>query len=346
MYSYTKKFPYLFIIVIALMGCKHGNNKSTSAFYYWKSAFDLSGQEEDYLHSLGVHKLYLHFFDVSWNEQLTKALPVARMKFETVPDNKFQFVPVVFILNKALDQTPDDSITSLARHILNEIDHIASDNDISYKELQFDCDWTDGTRDKYFKLLSFFHDGLKKAGKILSATIRLHQVKYADKTGVPPVDRGMLMFYNMGKVNSVPGYNSIYNDKNANLYASYISSYALPLDVALPVFSWAVCARRGRVSSIIEKVSDSDFADTSMFSSSGNGIFVSNRSFFFRGKYFMKNDTVKIEQVSPGLCKEAATNVSRYLKNENRTISLFDYDPQYLTNYDKKDILEIFNSAN
>ena len=60
----------------------------------------------------------------------------------------------------------------------------------------------------------------------------------------------------------------------------------------------------------------------------------------------MKNDTVKIEQVSPGLCEEAAKNVSRYLKNENRTISLFDYDPQYLTNYDKKDILEIFNSAN
>ena len=31
----------------------------------------------------------------------------------------------------------------------------------------------------------------------MSATIRLHQVKYRADTGVPPVDRGMLMAYNL-----------------------------------------------------------------------------------------------------------------------------------------------------
>ena len=342
-----RKYPFVIIVLLLLaaMGCRHGGNKTSHAFYYWRSTFVLSDKEISYLEDAGVHKLYLHFFDASWNELYGKVLPVDEVRFETGPIDKFQYVPVVYITNKALEETPADSITNLARRMFDEVEHIATSHSMEYKELQFDCDWTDATREKYFSMLTFLHNGFKKAGKTLSATIRLHQIKYADKTGIPPVDRGMLMFYNMGTINSVPGYNSIYNDKDADKYASYISSYSLPLDLALPVFSWAVCVRTGRVNSIVEKVTDKDFADTAMFISAGKNIFVSNRSFFFRGKYFMKNDTVKIELVSPELCKDAAANAGRYLKNENRTISLFDFDSLYLTTYEKKDILEIFDSS-
>ncbi|HXP50036.1 MAG TPA: hypothetical protein VN922_08785, partial [Bacteroidia bacterium] len=204
------------------------------------------------------------------------------------------------------------------------------------------CDWTDVSRAKYFKLLTFFHDTLTKQSKTLSATIRLHQVKYADKTGVPPVDRGMLMFYNMGKINGTPGYNSIYNSKDADKYVTYVSNYTLPLDVALPVFSWALLIRGGEAHDVLEKAVDKDFADTSQFLSAGNNIFVSRGSFLFRGKYFQKSDTVKMEEVTPAICEEAANNVNSYLKDEKRTISLFEYDSLYLSTYDKKDIQQIY----
>src|SRR5665213_722628 len=187
------------LILLIIISCKHASHKPDRAFYYWRSNFNLLGRDVSYLKNVGVDKLYLHFFDVTWNEQQSKPLPVDEIKFGTEPGSKFNYVPVVFISNKVLEESYFDSIPVLATHIYDEVEHIATENKITYQELQFDCDWTDATRTKYFKLLNFLHGKLTAEGKILSATIRLHQVKYADRTGVPPVDRGMLMFYNMGR---------------------------------------------------------------------------------------------------------------------------------------------------
>jgi hypothetical protein len=342
MYHSQGKYFIITIILLFLVSCKHSGDKTTLAFYYWKSNFNIDKTDISYLKDAGVQKLYLHFFDVSWNETYNRALPVAEMKFEAEPTDKFQYVPVVYITTKSLNNTDGDSINKLAEHIYDEVEHITTTNKITYKELQFDCDWTDATHSKYFALLSFFRNKFKSTGQLVSATIRLHQIKYADKTGVPPIDRGMLMFYNMGTINSIPGYNSIYNDKDADKYVSYISAYTLPLDVALPVYSWAIWERNGRVQDIIEKALNKDFADTAMFRSAGNNIFVSRGPLFFRGKYFMKNDTVKTEEVTPDICEDAATNVAQYLKNEPRTVSLFEYDTLYLSTYNKKDLEKIY----
>jgi hypothetical protein len=333
---------FIVFVLLFLFSCTHFKHKPDRAFYYWRSSYNLASKDINYLKDVGVTKLYLHFFDVSWNAELNKPLPVDEIKFATERNSKFEYVPVVFIPNKTLEQLSADSIVVLAKHIYNEVDHLSIENKVEYKELQFDCDWTDASRAKYFKLLTFFHDSLTKLSKTLSATIRLHQVKYADKTGVPPVDRGMLMFYNMGKINSTPGYNSIYNSKDADKYVSYVSNYALPLDVALPVFSWALLIRGGEAKDVLEKAVDKDFADTAQFLSAGNNIFVSRGSFLFRGKYFQKSDTVKMEEVTPAICEEAANNVNCYLKDQKRTISLFEYDSLYLSTYDKKDIEKIY----
>ena len=345
-----KKHFYVLIFGLALLcmaSCKrHFTNKPQRAFYYWRSEFTLSDKDVSYMENLGVSKLYLHFFDVSWNEDFGKVLPVDEMKFDSVAHNKFEYIPVVYITNKALEKTQADSINSLGKHILDEVEHIASVHNVKFKELQFDCDWTDDTQKKYFALLTFFHQDLKQKDMLLSATIRLHQVKYKEKTGVPPIDRGMLMFYNMGKINAEAGYNSIYNQRDADKYASYVKSYTLPLDVALPIFGWAVCIRNGKVTSILEKSNDKNFADTAMFSHGGNSIFVARKSFFFHGKYFMKNDTVKLEQVTPDICKDAADNVSGYLKDEPRTVTLFDYDSLYFSTYEKKDLEQVLSLTN
>jgi hypothetical protein len=50
-------------------------------------------------------------------------------------------------------------------------------------------------KDNYLKFIAVFK---KLSKKKLSATIRLHQVKYFKKTKIPNVDSGVLMYYNMG----------------------------------------------------------------------------------------------------------------------------------------------------
>jgi len=54
---------------------------------------------------------------------------------------------------------------------------------------------------------------------------------------VPPVDKGLLMFYNMGKISpDLNARNSIYNRADAEAYLESLPNYRLSLDVALPVF--------------------------------------------------------------------------------------------------------------
>lgn len=336
-----RKIYVLAVLLITLFGCKtrHSDNINR-AFYYWKSEFALEANGRNYLKELGVNKLYLHFFDVGWNNETNRVIPEAKAMFEDKFPDALQCVPVIFVANKALEKTSADSINVLSQRIMKTVKLIASENGVNYKELQVDCDWTESTREKYFNLLSQLHSELSVSGVILSATIRLHQIKYAEKTGIPPVDRGMLMFYNMGKINGLSGYNSIYNKADAVRYTAYIKEYKLPLDVALPIFSWAVHLSNGPVE-IIEKVNKID--DSTEFKPCGNNIFVSRNSFFWHGSYLVKGDTVKIERVTPSLCMDAANDLIPYLKDESRTVTLFAYDSAYIENNEKKDLEKIYS---
>jgi hypothetical protein len=68
----------------------------------------------------------------------------------------------------------------------------------------------------------------------------------------------MLMFYNFGRIQADNPKSSIFNSDDASRYSSFISSYPLKLDVVLPVFSWSVQSREGRVLGLLEKIGSND----------------------------------------------------------------------------------------
>ena len=91
-----------------------------------------------------------------------------------------KFIPVIYIDNRVLKNYPYQRLIKIIKRYTYK-----------YKTIQFDCDWTNSTKKKYFLLLKSFLD------KDITATIRLHQIKYFKQTGIPPIKRGILMFYNM-----------------------------------------------------------------------------------------------------------------------------------------------------
>jgi hypothetical protein len=117
------------------------------------------------------------------------------------------------------------------------------------------------------------------------------------------------------------------------------------LDLALPVYSWAIVVRNSKVYDLIQNTNKRNFTDTAFFTSCGNDIFVSRASFFLHGRYFMKNDTLKIERVSPALCEEAARDAASHLAPLTRTVSLFEYDTVYTSSYEKSDFEKIYSAA-
>lgn len=337
-----KHYLEFILLVSSLLLVSCNRPSPTRSVYYWKTVFKLSKQEYNYLQNLHVRKLYLRLFDVDWDETTQQPVPSGTLHFKDSIPAEMLVVPVVYLTNKTLLNTSEKSINQLAGHVFEKIKAIVLMHHIEYQEIQFDCDWTGKTRDRYFAFLKAVSQKLDK-NQFLSATIRLHQVKYSSITGVPPVKRGMLMFYNMGYISAKANYNSIYNREDAARYTQSVKNYALPLDVALPAFSWGIHLRDGKIQELLNNFSTSMLPD-SLFEHAENNFYRARKSFFFHGFYFMENDQIKMEETSPALTLDAARQLSKELKNEERSVSIYHCDSLIFTRYEQKDLSKIYRS--
>ena len=199
-----------------------------------------------------VDTLYLRFFDVEWETPSNSPKPVAPIIFSDEIPQQIKIIPVVYLKNEVFKNLSEVLSENLAENVWMKISIIAKTQHINISQIQMDCDWSPSTRQKYFKFLQALNNKLKNTHIKVSATIRLHQVKYREITGVPPVNRGMLMFYNFGRLQARGELNSIFNEQEASRYTSYISEYPLPLDVVLPIFSWAIHSHHEKITGLLE----------------------------------------------------------------------------------------------
>ena len=330
------------VLTLSLAGCRHPERTIDASFYYWRPEFALTAGERGLLDSLRCTKLYVKFFDVDRDKVSGRPHPVAQIHFIDSSYRDREIVPVVYITTAAIASVRGSSAEALADSIGQLVNSICQNHAIKYHELQIDCDWAAGSRDRYFRLLAQIRHSLP-AHCILSCTIRLHQVKYKVKTGIPPVDRGMLMYYNMGKPDDIKEQNSIYDPANAGRYASYAKDYPLPLDVALPVFSWGVLFRDGRAKELLDGF-DKKALDEVRHVRKRDAIWYEvDSSFYIRGKYLKARDLIRIEEISPYICREAAGQLSPYLKTQHFTLTFFDLSPQTTTRYETRDFQEILD---
>ncbi|WP_259068315.1 hypothetical protein HDF24_08885 [Mucilaginibacter sp. X4EP1] len=330
---------YLGVIILAcLLGsCKKSESVNT-AFYYWKSTFSLSAQQSDILKQSAGNNLYLRFFDVNWNSQYHNAFPNAIINFNQRA-NSLKITPVIFITNSTFENIAANAVDSLAIHCSALVNTIVLKQKINYKAIQIDCDWTLNTREKYFSFLKSFK---KVNGHFLEATIRLHQVKYMETTGVPPIDKGVLMFYNMGKVTTNASQpNSIYNQADAVKYISRIAEYPLPLDVALPLFSWSVHIRDGKVIQIYGNIGKKELSNTANFIQNEN-MYRAKKSFFLNGIYIKESDNFKLEEISLVTLKNAANQLAPHLHpQKNRTIIYYELANLNLSEFNAQSLNQI-----
>lgn len=323
-------------LIIALCSCRHTNGAAT-AFYYWKNTFETDCAQRQLLTAAAGDKLYLRFFDIVWNEQKQQSGPDAITCFR-MPAGHLHITPVVYITNKVFENIRDNAIDSLAWHSDSLIRRITAAQHISHAAIQVDCDWTLTTRDKYFHYLQ----ALKAhSHKQLQTTIRLHQVKYKERTGVPPVDKGILMYYNMGELNGeMQQPSSIYNEEDAQKYVASLPRYPLPLDVALPVFSWTVHIRNGRVIRLYNRMTSRQLRGNANFEPYQQG-FRARKSFFFSGVYIKENDIFKPEETSREDLEKAISQLTTYLPPyKQRTIVYYELSAPGVSAYEAKDFLQ------
>lgn len=345
---FTKKWLLgLCFICCAISDCQSPHEPSNvvvPAFYHWQTQLRLSSAEQNYLASLHVKKLYVKFFDVDWDETSRQPIPLASVEIDTIRLTGLEIVPTIFITNRCLLNLPMLEVDSLAGRIFQKINSLAPN---SPSEIQFDCDWTEQTQARFFALLTSFKERLAHrpptsvhSPTLLSATIRLHQLKYSEKTGVPPVDRGMLMCYNMGDLDDWTTENSILDTEILKSYLSSSVNYPLPLDMALPLFRWGVLFRDGRLVKLLKDLSEADLQDTSRFNKTATNRYEVKKSTYLQAHYLYAGDQLRLEAVSAEALAAATDLVNPLRSGPPTTIAFYHLDSTIVSLFSKKNIQE------
>ena len=313
----------------------------TPSFYYWKSEFAVTAFERSQLDLLHVKTLYIKFFDVDWDRDKQQPLPKAKISFKDSSYTHFAIIPTIFITNECIKTIDSAQIDTLAEKMIALYKQIIADNRIdSVQEVQFDCDWSSTTKDKYFLLLSRFKQ--LQPGVATSATIRLHQIKFMGKTGVPPVNRGLLMCYNMGNLKNPATQNSIIETAELQKYIGQLNNYPMPLDVALPLFDWQVLFRKNVYAGLIGNLPDS-ILEGPLFEKKGNRYRVMQNG-LVGGYTLQKDDVLRNERSDYATIISTASAISRQLKNTSLRVSLYHLDSLILKKYSLHELETVFNS--
>lgn len=331
------KYKYILFFIILLTACQQKREVSTS-FYYWKTVYKQNNIENEVLQKFKSQKLYVRIMDVDLDIN-QKAIPIAPITFaDSIPKN-LEIVPVVYIVNDALKSQSDTQIQQLAYNILAFVKAKALQaGKKDYEELQIDCDWTQATRDKYFELLKKLKHHNKT--RILSSTLRLHQLKNQEKSGIPPVDKVLLMCYNMGNLRQYGTQNSILDVPELQKYAGKnLGLYPMDIDVALPLFSWSVVFRNKQYAGISKRVNLSDLKNTASFALQSNGLYIAKTDLPTFG--LIKNDIIRYEQSRVEDLKKSAEYLSTYLSEKPLNLIYYHLDQNLLKNYEINQLEEI-----
>ncbi|MFX4235243.1 hypothetical protein ACOL3F_04785 [Aliarcobacter butzleri] len=299
------------ILVFALIVFSYNKSQTKDiqiSFYSWENSFEEQNINE---------KLYIKVLDINFSTKLE----LLKTNIKETPKN---FIPVIYITNETMKNV-DYSLLSKA--ILETL------KNYKFDEIQIDCDWSLSTRSNYFNLLE---DLKEKLNKTISATIRLHQIKYYTKTGIPPVDYGVLMYYNMSNIGDFNTKNSILDNEIAKKYHYNFDVYPLKLKLALPLYSQAIQFREEKAISLFEGVEEKDFNND--FEKLENNRYKVLNSHYFKGRYIYKDDIFRLENSNEQDIKIALKDFLDLSKN--RYDEVIFYTLKYKNKYDLNNLIK------
>jgi len=333
-----KNIYHLLLFLMVMTSCsKKEVSKPEIAFYHWKAKADYTKVYDSAINTSQTNKIYMHYFDIesvrepSWRDD--GIYPTYVLKSVDKAYQKLDIVPVVYITNSTL-KTDGLNVLKLADKITKLIHQISLKHfNKKIKQVQIDCDWTMSTKAMYFRLL----DALKKDFD-LDVTIRLHQIKFQDKTGVPPVNGGTLMLYNMGDLRNKEQ-NSILENSIVKQYINAKSTYPLTLKIALPLFSQTVVTNNNKKIKLLRNTNKATLESDSNFKQINSTNFQVVSDTLYKGFYLAKGYNLKLEDVQES---EIVSSYASIKKSQLKTDGIIFYylDDASLLNHNLKNTIE------
>ncbi len=325
----TIKTGIILLVSLVVLSCtKPVLQYDNRGIYYWKTVFNISERDNVVFKKLKIDKLYLRITDVIFDEKNKIPVPSAPVVLDSKIPDGMELVPVVFIVPDVFKKISDHQAKELAINITNACFMAGKAAGKAIEEIQIDYDWTPSTRERYFYFLECLKKEIEtqKFAADLSCTLRLHQVKYMKKTGVPPVNRTSLMLYNMVDSRKVSGENTIYSLKEMKKYTSSIKKYPIKMDLIFPVFSETLIYRNNHLAGMMNLHDPERLKDSENFKKSGKDTFISLKSNVYGGYELNAGDVIKAEKPDLNEVRRGALLLAGN-KIQWGSLSFYDYDP-------------------
>jgi hypothetical protein len=343
----SRAFLLGFVLLCAMNGCgarPSGERVVTRSFYYWRGTFALSEPERTALRELDVRRLYLRLFDVAIDKGSGETKPVGITTIAAPAPEGIEIVPTVFITVDVVRSLGPDGIKGLARKIVGKVrSMLPALGGSTVEELQIDCDWTGETRGSYFALLEGIEREIESSGWLLSATVRLHQLRDRHTSGIPPVERGMLMVYNTGNPADPTVRNAIFDAADIKGYLKSLGSYPLPLDVALPLFSWGVVFHEGSFFVLLNNLAEESLHRPEI-EALGDGWYRLDGDIYIDGIHLFAGDRIRFEEADRKETLAVAELISRELPGDSVHLSLFHLHPSIIDGHDRTDLSALYSA--
>jgi len=203
----------------------------TMSFYYWHPGFGLDSLQDTTLRRNGVRTLYIRYFDVDWLPADSAPVSLFTTDYRNAAPTG-DVIPVISIRDRVFDRLTPATIPGFAAGIFSRVRSINASRRLQNREIQFDCDWSEKSQRNYFFFLQEYH---RISVQAVSAAIRMNQLRYPDRAGIPPVDYGVLFYFNLQETDT-GDVQSLFERPVAHRFTPSLRSYPLTLDIALPLF--------------------------------------------------------------------------------------------------------------
>ena len=308
---------------------------SNHAVYHWKSHFTIHDADSTFMAKHDVGRIYLRLFDIQY-DPFRNIIPTADVHFYGNISPEIEVVPTVFITTEVLRQRLFAN-SLYANYLYDRIKNmLANYNITNVPEIQIDCDWTEHTASEFFTFCKELKKLVNADNRLLSATIRLHQLSQE----APPVDRGVLMVYNVGDLKDINETNSILSAKVVKSYTTKAPKYALPLDVAYPAFGWGVVFENSYFSRLVTINNNPDSIPS--LTNLHDNWYKCTPSDNNWDNLIATNEVVRYERPSVSEILKAKGYVEDYLGYHPQHIILYHLDEEQLSNYSDEDIKKIY----
>lgn len=376
-----KNIIFILLFVVLTSASCENEHEVIRSFCYWKTNLNFQKQDDSLIRNLKVQHMYVRFFDVDWNPYAKEPLPVATILDVRLNESNPEITPSIFITNDVVLQANTKQLDSLAARIAKRVELIGikinetkAENSahnivypkdyykqknyksinydsvkaieltklkVDFKEILIDCDWTEKSQKNYFYLLKQIKKEYPTAK--ISATIRLWQYKYAEKAGTPPVDKGLLMCYNIAKPDDFKTKNSIGTSEELAQYITH-DKYKLKLDIALPLYSWAVVFRGNQFKGILSDY-DQLWENTNKLKKASDTKYILEDDVLVGQTYLRNGDEIRIEKISEDELEKMISIVKSKIKIDNETkVTFFSFDKKYINDYGTQNISNFYAS--